>query len=330
MCRRGLSTPSALFFLSMLAPALAGAQPTAPEPVGPPPADKYEEPKPSSLDDMSPEPQNAPTSDGLGQAAEADSLTATEAPQPTGAPPAIAPAAAGTIDRDFTDGAITIVEPPIPGIYEPPPPPEPQHIAPSNALWVGARTGWFLPFGDVRAQCADAGCYHVNTIGWRRYASPGPLIELDAGARISRNYAFFLMWERAWLGAGSGPPEGQNGGTTDFFALAVRFSSDPDELGFLTEIAFGYRRARIDLGSNDTLRLDNAPFEARLGLGADIRINSTFSLSPLVSLGVGRFDDVVLIEQDGTKTDLLQDWEPISHASLTLQIGGHADLFGGS
>ncbi len=292
-------------------PGPAAVSPAPPEarpsgsyraPSGPPPANSYVEP---------PDP------------------THRQRTTPTGAPRALHPAAPGTEEGGVVaTNYANVVEPPIPSVYEPPPPPEPRHVAPRTAFWAGLRLGWFLPFGDIYARCQDRACYYVDSVPWRRYASPGPMLELDAGVRLGRNYVVFALWERSWLGAGDAPLHGQEGGPTDFWAAAVRFSSNPDGVGFLTEIAFGYRRARLDLGEGGELRLEDAPFEARLGVGADIRVNEMLSLSPLLTLGVGRFDEVTQVAPDGTRTDWLRDYDPIAHGSLTLQVGGHFDLFG--
>src|SRR6478609_1926095 len=69
--------------------------------------------------------------------------------------------------------------PPEPG-FEPPAPPEPRHVAPQSSLWLGARVGWFVPFGNAWARAtpvsdsANAG-YTVQGVPWRDYVSSGPV-----------------------------------------------------------------------------------------------------------------------------------------------------------
>ncbi len=321
--------------LPLLAAPLASAQEPPPAPAGPPPADAYQEPGEPSTEAQRPEavsavPEVASPNTGVGAGvAGPDAETVPPPATPSGAPPPLSPASPEAAEGPYgAPSAPGVYEPPPPPVYEPPPPLKPRHVAPRYSFWTGARAGYFMPFGDLLARCNDRYCQNVESIRWRDYASNGPLLEVDAGARLGRNYTVFLLWERAWLGAGNGEPDTQDGGNTDFWAVAVRFSSNPDRVGFLTEIAFGYRRARIDLGDGSKLKLDNAPFEARLGLGADIRLTKSFALSPMATLGVGRFDDVVIVEADGTKSDLVRDYEPIAHGSFTLQLGGHFDLFG--
>jgi hypothetical protein len=240
-------------------------------------------------------------------------------------------------------------EPPPPGygyapttlVYEPPPPPVPRHIAPKYSFWVGARIGWFVPFGDLWAQCTtplpgnDCGSY--EGVEFNDYASSGPVFELDIGARLGRNYNLFLLWEHAELGRGDLDPASdpltrgeQDGADTDYWAIALRVSSDPDKVGFLTEIALGARRMRTTWQNGAELQLTEAPFEARLGLGADIRMGPAFSLSPLITLGVGAFGEATHVAPDGTSVEATTDRDARSgHGWLTLQIGGHFDIGGG-
>ncbi len=230
-------------------------------------------------------------------------------------------------------------EPPPPGygygygpayVYEPPPPPKPHHIAPKTALWLGARGGWFIPFGNVWGTCADANCYSVDGKKWTELASSGPLFELDGGMRLGRYYNVFLLWEHATLGNGSAAPAQQDSANTDYYALGLRFSSDPDCVGFLTEIALGFRRfhAIYQDGSED--QLTNAPFEFRIGLGADIRISRAFTLTPLVTVGAGAFGDAQHVDANGKSSSLTgPNDQQTGHGWVTLQLGAHFDIAGG-
>jgi hypothetical protein len=241
-------------------------------------------------------------------------------------------------------------EPPPPGygyapagslVYEPPPPPLPRHIAPKYSFWVGARIGWFVPFGDLWARCTTPlgtnDCGSFEGVEFNDYASSGPVFELDIGARLGRNYNLFLLWEHAELGRGDLDPASdtlqrgeQDSANTDYYAIALRVSSDPDKVGFLTEIALGTRRFRTTWQNGAELQLTEAPFEARLGLGADIRMGPAFSLSPLITLGVGAFGEATHVAPDGNSVDATTDYDARSgHGWLTLQIGGHFDIGGG-
>lgn len=225
--------------------------------------------------------------------------------------------------------------PPPPGAsFEPPPPPVAQHVAPQTALWLGARVGWFIPFGNVWARAEPAGGngagYVLRGVPWSDYASSGPVFELDAGMRLSRSYTVFGLWERAQLGSGdneTGPDGKQDGAETDFWALGLRASSNPDRLGFLTEVAVGYRRARTFFENDVQYQFTDAPFEARLGLGGELRLNPMTALSALVTVGVGGFGSAEKVGPNGTALPLTRSVDDgDGHAWATLTVGGHFDL----
>ena len=250
-----------------------------------------------------------------------------DAPAPPPGPPPAAP----------EGSAQPIYEPPPPGFYpgdpvfEPPPPPEPRHVAPLTSLWLGARVGWFMPFGNAWARGTSDSVGNVNLKGvpWRDYVTAGPMFELDAGARLSRNYNLFLLWERAQLGAGRGDPNAgitkSTGGDSDFWGIGLRASSDPDHVGLVTELAIGYRRARAKYEGSE-IQFTDSPFEARLGIGADIRLNRVVTLSPMFTLGVGSFGKIDRVS-GGTVVDQTGvDDQADGHAWATLTFGGSFDV----
>ena len=224
-------------------------------------------------------------------------------------------------------------EPPPPGYYgpptvwEPPPPPKPHHNAPKTAFWLGGRVGWFVPFGSLWLRNTPQG---YDEVKWTEYGSAGPMFEGDVGMRFSRYYNVFLLWERASLGAGSADPighGGQNSGETDYYAIGLRFSSDADRVGFLTEIDLGYRRFRARWADGTELQLTQAPLEFRIGLGADIRVSPAFSLSPMLTLGAGAFGSAEWVAPNGVHTDAQATGDQgAGHGWLTLQLGAHFDL----
>ncbi len=224
-------------------------------------------------------------------------------------------------------------EPPVPA-FEPPPPPEARHAAPQNALVLGARVGWFFPFGNVWAKAKPVTAvnsgYVLQGVPWRDYASSGPMFELNLGMRLSRSYTAFALWERAQLGSGrndSGIDGTQDGAETDFWAVGLRASSNPDSLGFLTEVAVGYRRARTFFKNDVQYQFTDAPFEARLGLGGEWRMNRMTSFSSLLTVGVGGFGSVERVGPSGAALPLthgLDDGD--GHAWVSFTIGAHFDL----
>jgi hypothetical protein len=158
------------------------------------------------------------------------------------------------------------------------------------------------------------------------------MLEFDAGARLSRNYTVFALWERAQLGDGNGDSDPNavprtTGGDTDFWGVAVRATSDPDQVGFVTELAIGYRRARARFNGGE-LQFTNAPFEARLGIGADVRLNRVVTMSPMFTLGVGSFGDIDRVSGGTVATYTRPDDAADGHAWCTLSLGGSFDLLG--
>lgn len=231
---------------------------------------------------------------------------------------------------------MTVYEPPPPGFYpgepvfEPPPPPEPHHIAPRTSLWLGARVGWFIPFGSAWARGTPLGQnLNLKGVPWRDYVSAGPMFEVDVGARLSRNYNLFALWERAQLGAGRGDPDvgigKSNSGDSDFWGVGLRATSDPDHTGFVTELAIGYRRARAKYDGAE-IQFTDAPFEARLGIGADFRLNRVVTLSPLVTLGVGSFGKVERVSDGSIVRHTGPDDQSDGHAWATFTLGGSFDV----
>ena len=229
-----------------------------------------------------------------------------------------------------------IYEPPPPGtpLYEPPPPPVPRHLSPRTSLWLGARLGWFVPFGSAYARGAvDAyGNLILTGVPWKDYVSSGPAFELDAGMRLGRYYQVFGLWQRAELSS-SGITKnlngGQHGGDSDFFALALRATSDADRIGLVTEVAVGYRQARASWADGTELRMTGGVLEGRLGIGADVRVSPTFTVSPLLELGVGSFDHVRLVQPGGVGASLIGPNDaPGSHGWFMFGVGGYADLLG--
>jgi hypothetical protein len=270
----------------------------------------------------------------------------TAQPPPPGPPPSSAEPQPGPGGQYYQEPPYGGGEPPPPGYYEPPPPgyrpvweppppPKPRHRAPKTAFWLGPRVGYFVPFGNLWLQekVDSSNRYYYDEVKWSEYASAGPMFELDVGARFGRHYNVFALWERASLGTGSAAPDaygGQKSGSTDYYAIGLRVSSDADKVGFLTEIDLGYRRFRAVWEDGTELQLTDSPLEFRIGLGADIRLTPMFSLSPMITLGAGAFGTAELVQPDGTKVDATQPGDQSAgHGWLTFQLGGHFDIPGG-
>jgi hypothetical protein len=219
-------------------------------------------------------------------------------------------------------------------VFEPPPPPVPRHVAPRTSLWVGVRTGWFVPFGSAYAYgVPDAyGNIYLTSVPWHEFVSSGPSFELNAGMRLGRHYNIFGLWQRAWLRSGNSQNQihpGRDGGDTDFFALGLRASSDADGIGLVTELALGYRQARARWDDGTELQMTGGVLEGRIGIGADLRLSKVFSLGPMLELGIGSFDRVRLVAPSGASYDLIGAYDAAgSHGWFLFGIGGYADIFG--
>jgi len=252
------------------------------------------------------------------------------------APPPTAPSGPGPVAPPVRRPVI--YEPPPPGmgpIYEPRPPPVPHHVSPENALWVGLRTGWFLPFGNIYAEALSPnaqGVVFLEPVPWQEYAKSGLAIEADVGVRLGRNYMLFALWERAQLTTGDRDEDlygEQVGSDSDFWAGAMRATSNADRLGLVTELAIGYRQARTRFEDGTKLQLTGAAFEGRLGVGADLRMSSMVTLSPLATIGVGSFNRVRMVRPNGTSYDLPGPRDSAdTHAWFTLTVAAHVDFFG--
>jgi hypothetical protein len=302
-------------------PAWAQEPGPAPDPRTPP------VPDPSAL--VNATPSTEPAATAAEPAAATDPAPAAATPPPTPLPP---PAyyMEPPPPRE-PPPPLPATAPPRPLVWEPPPPPEPIHVAPRTSLWAGARVGWFVPFGGVYADGSMTGPYlDRESVSWRDFVSSGPAFEVQLGARVARAYTIFALWERAELGDGEGSPLGKpSRSNTDFWGVGLRATSDADATGFLTEVALGYRRARTEFEDGAALELTDGVLEARIGVGAEIRLSPQLTLSPMATLGVGSFGEVEWVSEDDVATDLigpLDDHD--AHGWFTIGIGGNVDLFG--
>lgn len=309
--------------MAAVAPSVAQAQIPATAPAATAPAPAPEAPPAPSAAPVGEPAAGAPAAPAPPDASKAPPGDEYFVEQPPAAPPPATTA--------------PVFEPPPPGAtsFEPPPPPETRHQAPSNSLWLGARVGWLFPFGNLWAVAEPVATsggtgYVLRGVPWRDYASSGPMFELNAGVRLSRAYTVFALWERAQLGSGSrdnGIDGEQDGAESDFWALGLRASSNPDRLGFLTEVAVGYRRARTFFKNDVQYQFTDAPFEARLGLGGEWRLSPLSTVSSLISVGVGGFGSAERVGPSGNALPLTRNIdEGDGHAWVTFTIGGHFDL----
>jgi hypothetical protein len=112
--------------------------------------------------------------------------------------------------------------------------------------------------------------------------------------------------------------------STTVLGVGLRHSFSSGDLGFAVELVYGYRLTRVTFTDGSKLRADAAG-EFKLGLGADIRLSPTFSISPRVHIGLGSYSDVT-IEGAATPEKNAQIGSE-THGYMGLDLGGHFDLF---
>ncbi len=178
-----------------------------------------------------------------------------------------------------------IHEPPLPEPYRagqtaaPLPPPVPKHVAPRASLWAGVRPTVLMPLGSMWTdrEPDDFFCCKQNPRPFSEFASPGPGVGVDLGARFGRNYQAFAFGEHAFLGGGPLKDEfgGQKSVTTTIVGAGVRFSTHPDSIGFLIEMSLGYRWFEAKWNDGTKLTANDDLFSTRLGVGGIGRSTKT-------------------------------------------------------
>lgn len=226
-------------------------------------------------------------------------------------------------------------EPPLPVPYapvEPPLPPVPKHVAPQTSLWMGIKAGWAFPAGDawLDGRVLPNGAYILESRPFSDLASSGPKTELNVGARLGRHYNVFGHWEYASLGPGRALRDdlgSQERGHMNFIGLGFRFSSDPDDVGVLAEAVMGYRNFTANWADGTELFAEDDFLNTRLSFGADIRISPLLSLSPMIGLSGGFFEDIAWKYNDGSREEAMTEYDRFGqHTVITLDMGAHFDV----
>jgi hypothetical protein len=141
----------------------------------------------------------------------------------------------------------------------------------------------------------------------------------------------FAIYEHASFGTGGLDDKsfgGQERGASNFYGVGLRFSTDPGAVGFAMEVALGYRDFRAYWADGTELALTDGFLDARIGLGADIRVNRWFSLSPMLVLGGGSFGSARWSGPLGSRSALDSTLdEGGEYGTLALELGGHFDLY---
>lgn len=152
--------------------------------------------------------------------------------------------------------------------------------APDWALWLGARAG-AMAFGNS--------FYGGDTTG--NFAQAGATLEADAGARLAKRHIPYVFYEEGLFVPGRKLDGTGATVTTRLFGVGFRYVAlDPDTIGFVADVSFGWRTLSIYQGSRN---YELSGFETfRLGLGAEVRLATAATLSALGYVSGGVMTDV--------------------------------------
>lgn len=195
-----------------------------------------------------------------------------------------------------------------------------EHSAPAHSLFTGAHLGVFAPYGGLYS------ARNLVTTEFQEVASPGPVIELDVGARIAHRYAVYGYWQYASLGRGtdtywSETRGGQTRANTNAAGLAALWTSNPGGFGVVLDVGVGYRWFSARWNDGTAMQLGGFG-DLHLDVGIDLALSSTVALSPTVTFGTGVF------------TDRTYGGQPVgqfnsSYTTVAVGVGVHFDFFGG-
>jgi hypothetical protein len=247
-------------------------------------------------------------------------------------------------------------QPPPPG-YQPPPqqpyyyPPPPQQQppraapppveyveperpthAPKFSLWTGARLS-YMGFGFNWYRNQDGSSETTGNL-----VGNGLAPELELGGRLGHRYIPYLFWEHGFMAAGhrfDGASDAS--ASTDFYGIGFRFlSGDVDSVAFLSDIAIGKRVITVK-NNGETYSMSGLEI-FRLGLGAEIRLATLFTIEPVLNISGGSLNDstgsvtFAPNQGDGATTPPYKNGktidEPRPYVMLSLGIGAHFDIFG--
>ena len=220
---------------------------------------------------------------------------------------------------------------------QPPPPveyvePESPTHAPKYSLWMGPRLsylGFGFSFFGNRSN-------HSETTG--NFVGNGVAPQLDLGARISYRYIPHVFWEHGFLAKGHRFEGDSASASTDFYGIGFRYlGGDVDSVSFLSEISIGKRVVSVTNGGQ-TYTMTGLEF-FKLGLGAEIRLHTLFSIEPVFSIAGGSLNDTsgtVKFSAEGSKDGITEpafkNGETIEntrqYVMLSLGVGIHFDVFG--
>jgi hypothetical protein len=169
------------------------------------------------------------------------------------------------------------------------------------------------------------------------FVRPGLAAEVDVGARLGYRYIPYVTYEQGFVGAGRRFDGTSTSAATHFFGLGFRYlAGNVHGVSFAGDVSLGRRDLELT-GGGQTWRAWAWEI-IRLGFGADIRLNSYVTLTPMLTLSGGTFTDTSgSIQFAANQADGLtgpaysgripSSWRQ-SYSVLVLGCGAHVDLLG--
>ena len=222
--------------------------------------------------------------------------------------------------------------------------PEPPVHAPHFSLWVGGRASLLAYSGGLYVNNQQTGS--IETTG--NFVRPGLGLELDVGARLGKRYVPYLALELGVAGAGH-RFDSSTSASTSFLGVGFRYlAGNVDAVAFASDLSIGIRKFQVANASGTWTASGLEIF--RLGLGAEVRVNNYFAVSPMITLSGGTLTDTSgsisfapnqgdgqtgpgTLLQSGAFLPFVQNQNIPSGAQTTyiaivVGCGGHIDLFG--
>ena len=215
--------------------------------------------------------------------------------------------------------------------YTPPGEPFVPVRAPKFALWTGARVS-FIGFGfDFYRNANSENETTGNLVG------NGVAPEFDVGVRIAHRFIPYVFFEHGFLAAGHRfDGDDAASASTDTYGVGLRFlSGNVDHVSFCTDISVGRRVVSVRNGSG-TYSISGIEI-LRLGLGAEMRLSSNVTLSPMLGVAAGTLNDSSgsiswANRGDGITAPPYENGARVDssrpYVILTAGLGAHFDLGG--
>lgn len=281
----------------------------------------------------------AQTNEPLPQLPPASDQTPTTQP----APPTASPTTSAPTDAQPSVEIAPEQSPPPPIVVMNPPPNQyqpanpgaadespPKH-APKFSLYTGLNLGVIGYGGSFFTSSNGQPETTKNDVG------AGLSFELLVGARLGKRYIPYISWEHGFLAAGRRFDGTSTRASSDYIGIGFRLLSwDVDSVSFLSDLGIGFRSVTLQ-NDNENFKMTSLEI-GRLGLGAEIRLSTLFTLSPVarlsfgqmtdstggISYGPGQGDGQTGVSFAGGQVN----YSPREYVVLGLGCGGQFDFFG--